>query len=388
LPKEVQVRVDALRNMGASELKSEVTSLGLCTRHCVDKEGLIQILLREGLVTMEREMVLQRVGHHVAKAHPVPENVCSPFPWRKTVGRNKRASLHFFTPMGVDQYGLHAKMAILIEVGISDTMSRFMVDTVAQASRINPEVAHMLRAQEEGVPSWMDTFTAAKYNITNVKFPQMGWIGTMPITNPKTGFRLTTLPFRFPMPAGACGAVGIEVLKRMDWDFNFGTREVDVAVTPKREPLRSQKPVPFDMTGMRVLPVSTVHLPVPLLACPVELRHAFGGWLYLTGIIDLAAPCTMCNRVVAKRLGIDTNSGADELHKTFQVELLMGDGPDGPVRMKAAVVAGVDNDIKRFEELGLAEDWPTVLLGPDVLCRSRMIFSHRLQSLWLPLNSW
>merc|ERR1712008_71167 len=268
--------------------------------------------------------------------------------------------------MGVDKYGLKAKMAILVEVGIASTDARFMVDTVSQASRIRAEVAYTMKAKEEGAPSWMDPFVAAKYHITDVSFPSMGWIGKMPAANPKTGFRLTTLPFKFPMPAGACGVVGIEFLKRLDWDFNFGTRKVDVAVTPKREPLRSQKPVPFDLTGMKVLPVSTVHLPVPLLACPVELRHN-DGWLYLTGIIDLAAPCTMCNRIVAKRLGIDPRSGADELHKTFQVEMLMGDGADGPVRMNAAVVVGVDNDIKRFKEFGLAEDWPTVLLGPDVL---------------------
>jgi len=388
LPKEVQERVAALQNVGASDLKSELTSLGLRTDNCVDKEELIELLLRDGLIAIEHDMVLQRIGRHAAEAQPLPADYSSPFPWRKPVGRSKRATCKVYNPLGVAQYGLKAAQTVAIEVGIGQTDNRFIVDTVAQASRIKPEIAHMMRARDQGVPSWMDPFTVAKYDIRNVIFDQMGWINEVHACNPTTGFRFTTLPYRFPMPPGICGTFGMEYLKRMDWDFSFPKFVCDVSVTPKREPLRSQKPVPFNLVGMQVVPVFTVQLPVPLLACLVDLRDANGGgdWLYVTGIIDLAAPCTMCNRVAAKRLGIDTDNGADELHKTFRVDLLMGDGPDGPVKRSVDAVVGVDNDIKRFEELGLADDWPTVLLGPDVLCRSRLIFSPRLQSLWLPAS--
>lgn len=389
LPKEAQERVNALRNMETDELKSELESLGLRTDTCIDKEAMIEILLREGLGAVERDMVLRRVGRHDVESRSIPKEVASAFPWRKTMGRKKRVTVRFFTPTGVHQYGLENKRVIVIEVGIGMTDGRFVVDTVAQANRISPEVAQTVGCRDEGTPDWMDPFTVDKYSIRNVSFSQMGWIDGLAAANPNKGFCCTTLPFRFPKPPNTCGTVGIELLQRFDWDFDFEKSAVKVCVTPKRQPLRSQKPVPFDLTGMKLLPVSTVKLPVPLLACVVELRHANrDGWLCLTGIVDLAAPCTMCNRAVAQRLGIETRSSADELHKTFQVEMLLGDGPDGPVRMKAPIVVGVDEDIKRFEELGLAKDWPTLLLGNDVLCRSRMIFSHRLQSLWLPLNSW
>mmetsp|Transcript_75107 Transcript_75107/g.208889 ORF Transcript_75107/g.208889 Transcript_75107/m.208889 type:complete len:115 (-) Transcript_75107:246-590(-) len=112
------------------------------------------------------------------------------------------------------------------------------------------------------------------------------------------------------------------------------------------------------------------------------------------GVVDIGAVATLCNVAVAAALGLgpaelrDTGSvvagfgGSPVRVQEASLRLAIGDGPDGPVSMETTVTVG---DLPFFAQLGLQASGPVVLLGLDVLGRSRLVLSAETGRLWLPI---
>ena len=69
----------------------------------------------------------------------------------------------------------------------------------------------------------------------------------------------------------------------------------------------------------------------------------------------------------------------EELPAVFGI----GNGPEGYCQRENVVLSG---DVEAFQVLRLTE-WPSVILGADLLVRERLIFSFRLNRMWLPSRS-
>ncbi|CAK0858960.1 unnamed protein product [Prorocentrum cordatum] len=91
-----------------------------------------------------------------------------------------------------------------------------------------------------------------------------------------------------------------------------------------------------------------------------------------TVVFDTKARNSICNAAVARALGQELREVTEA--QVFPVQLSLGQGPDGPV---VAEVMAYGGGSEAFEGLGLGGDRPAVVLGPDVLCRRRLILCPR-----------
>ncbi|CAE7742282.1 Kcnd3 [Symbiodinium sp. CCMP2456] len=220
--------------------------------------------------------------------------------------------------------------------------------------------------------------------------------------------KLATIPGELPIPIGTAGILGLDFLALFDWDFDVRSEKVRIATAPKDR----RAPVQFDVDGMVVVPLTKIRTPsrAELYACSVKvvvpgddvqdvkLRS-------IQGLPDLASSHTMCNKAAAKPLrkgatvsqekaqkkstgfgsGLtvkesktkkrsSSSKKPEELPATFGI----GKGPRLAIRQGAALAG----DLDPFEELKLTE-WPTVILGADVLAQERLVFSFRQNKMWL-----
>lgn len=274
---------------------------------------------------------------------------------------------------------------ITLELQVGETAStcRFLLDTVSKHSIIRADKAADLSAIDLGVPSWASS-------ADGVRQLSLGdaLLGTLDCGE----LKIASIEGDLPVPSGACGILGLDFLQLFDWDLDV-ENEVAVAVTAPEDGLG---PVPFNLDGMRIVPLMLCSLlgGVKLLSCSTEfrLRESDQQNMYVDcmTIADLGATCTICNSIVLTKLGIGSvGSNKVSNRKGFatakiqqaNMQLAIGTGPDGPVTLEAMVSVG---DVEIFETLGLPFGVPAAILGPDVLCRSRLILSPRLRSIWLP----
>jgi len=394
----VQARLEELRGMRLRDLRRELTSLGLRTEGRVDRESLLELLEAEGVTALLRARRAAREpykGYSPTLEHIPKMPACSP--------QSGSAEVPIYMMHSVDQYGVKAGSTRVItldlECGIATEPTRFVLDTVSEHSLIKAKVAERIGAEDKGVPDWARGADAS-LNIRKVGL-KTGWLGMLNCGE----LEVASIVGKLPVPLGTAGILGLDFLRLFDWDFNF-TRGCAAVTTAPKDGLG---PVPFNLNGMRMVPLTPVRTPVELLACPIKMRvptpDGQGTAVDCMGIADLGAACSMCSQETAHKLGLagpakpyspkrpqkkqkkeGRGFGAAAPEPAFQEQLLevdIGVGPDGPVKVKTPVSFG---DIEVFENMGLAYNWPAAILGPDALCRSRLILSPRLKSLWLPAS--
>lgn len=253
-------------------------------------------------------------------------------------------------------------------------------------SVIKETVANELMIKDLGPPEWSKQPEA--YGMRQV---DMGpaWLGKIDCGN----LQLVSMPGPLPVPIGTCGILGLDFLRLFDWDLDVAGGTAQVATVPKD----MEGPVPFDLEGLRAVPLMTVrpNSGFQLLACPAQVKkpgEAKGvASVQCMGVIDLGAAKSLCNNatVAAMQLGQedirDTGTtipgidGSPTALREANLKFLLGKDVAGPVEVE--VEASVA-DVEVFQTMGLAGG-PVVILGLDVLARSRLILSLRLNGLWI-----
>merc|ERR1712008_156460 len=257
-----------------------------------------------------------------------------------------------------------------------------MGDSIVAQSLTERKIATKLSAKVMGVPAWAQGPAFANNKVRQVNLG-LAFLGELNCGELQVATAKDVKP---AVPDAACGSLGRDFMSLFDWDLNFVKQTAEVATAPKN----CLDPLPFDLDAdMRMLRLAPVKLPAQCLACVMEIQQLDGDrsddLVSITCLIDFRAPLTVCNRACVKRLGIKARRRADHSSQTFQAKMLIGEDPDRPRWVKAPITFGVDRQIDLFK--GIDEDWPTLILGLDVLCRSRLVFSERLRGIWMPSES-
>lgn len=409
-------RIEHLRGLGARELRRELGALGLSTRGCIDRESLLEVLESPAAVqallgdrqpaTSGSKERKKRGGAARGFGSPRGEEgagATPAAPGQKLQGPEAAASqaaappaspkegstrIPIYVTTGVDQYGLGATSGrvICLDINLSfgSSPGRFVLDSVTHYSMIKASVAQNLSARDVGIPEWARGSGSASYEVRQVNLGP-AWLGNLACGN----LQLASVAGELPIPAGTCGILGLDFLRLFDWDIDVVRESAEVSTAPF-----AGGPVPFDVDGMRVVPLMKVRLPtgIDLLACPVTLQHAGRGDAAVDcmGIADLAVARSICNQAALDHLGVAVKCTDDASEGTVPdgpgvaevaMQFAIGTGPDGPAHVQATAAVG---NLEVFESMGLASTFPAVILGPDVLCCSRLIISTRLNSIWLP----
>lgn len=399
---DVAARMQELRGLRAKELRQELRALGLSTEGRIDRDALLELLESRGEQAIRNQAAgkarkSKRGGAKGFGEEPqqpaaggpgaptAPAAAPLPPPASPVQGI---AKIPIYMTIGVDQYGLKAGggrvVALDLEVGLGATPGRFIIDTVSHHTMIKSKVSSMLLATDLGVPSWVHG-EVPSFGIRQVSLGG-AWLGKLECGE----LKIAAVDGELPVPLGVCGILGLDFVRLFDWDLDVANERAEVATLPK-----VPAPVPFSLEGMRMVPFTKVRLPtlVDLLACPVQVSLPTGGsaGVGCMGIIDLCASSSVCNKAVYDRLGLtsvaigsgasaDSEKPAPSGMQEMRLRFGIGDGPDGPAEAEASVPVG---DCELFETMGLASNWPCMILGPDLLCRSRLILSPRLNSMWL-----
>jgi len=390
---EVRRRLGELRAMRARELRQELAALGLRVEGCVDRESLLELLDLQGKAALERQVVTlgppQPADEQEQRQEEPP---CSPEPGSVTV------PIHMTSARS--QYGVKAggtRVVVMdLELGKGAAPCRFMLDTVSEHSIIKARVAKSLHGEDRGAPAWAETQTAVSSSQVKRVFLQRSWIGKLCVGD----LTMAAVDGDLPVPTGVSGILGLDFLRLFDWDLDIKGGKATVTTAPPG----GQGPVPFDLEGMHQVPMSTVKLPgmMRLLGCPLQACRPGQQAPVADGmaIIDLAATSTMCNKAIlnglrvrpeelrepasrrrATRKGFSSVPTIPSPIKELRLRLSIGNGPDGPATVEATAATGA---IEVFGTIGLGDQWPTVIVGPDALCKSRLVLAPRLGSLWLP----
>jgi len=399
LPPQVRARLEELRGLRLRELRRELAALGLSTEGRVDREALLELLETQGasaLLMAHRSAISPHMGDPT-KIPKIPRKpACSPHPGSATVPIHMMRS--------ADQYGVKAGstrvMTVDLECGWGVHPTRFVLDTVCDNSLIKASVADALAADDRGRPEWAEG-SDPKLKIRQVCL-HASFLGDL-----NCGIlEMASIKGKLPVPLGVAGILGMDFLRLFDWDIDLVKGTASATTAPED----GMGPVPYDLAGMRMVPLTPVRLPGlrELLACPIKLRVPGGSEVDCMGIADLCASSSMMNTAVAHNLGLtgppkphvqkaperpkkkEGKRGfatpEPEQEPAFQqtrMEFDIGVGKQGPVKVETDVTYG---DIEVFNNMGLAYNWPAAVLGPDALCRSRLIISTRLKSIWLPVS--
>eukprot|EP00931_Biecheleriopsis_adriatica_P055388 TRINITY_DN32736_c0_g1_i1.p1 TRINITY_DN32736_c0_g1~~TRINITY_DN32736_c0_g1_i1.p1 ORF type:complete len:603 (-),score=119.89 TRINITY_DN32736_c0_g1_i1:21-1568(-) len=401
LPKKVVDRMDELRAMKARDLRRELDSLGLRTEGYIDKESLLELLETQGL-----DAILH--PRSAAKTHkPGPENSKEKAKEEKHVTATPKegeAVCPIYLKRPHCEYGAPSPdaRAITIDIEAPDNL-RFVLDTATHHSAIKAEVAYSLNASDLGEPEW------AKRNAPNVGIRLMSlgrcWFGDGKVDCGEV--KVFSVPgAELPVPTGTAGILGVDFLSLFDWDFDFENKTVHIA---SKKDIKA--PLPFDVSSLHAVPLRKIRtsMNAELYVCGVKVLgegqgsdDASGG-CHGQAIPDLAVSSTMCNELAVEGIPQParpppkerpakskrgTGFGSSQAKRSSSREptsdnrslrFCIGDWPE---YTGVEAVASVGNT-RAFQELGLS-DWPTVILGPDVLCRERLVLSFRQNKMWLP----
>mmetsp|Transcript_75106 Transcript_75106/g.208883 ORF Transcript_75106/g.208883 Transcript_75106/m.208883 type:complete len:539 (-) Transcript_75106:246-1862(-) len=347
-------RLQELRALRARDLRRELVSLGLNTQGCMDKQSLLELLETNAAFVLERTS---------CSAVSVPIHL-----------------LATQDQLGIQMEGRH----ITVDLVLGGLPYRFVMDTGASHTLIMQSMASALQAQDMGMPAWATGAMGTQSGMRLVSVPDahLGPLSCSPLP-------LVLTPQSLPIPVGVAGIVGLDFIARFDWDIDVAAGQARVATAGS---------LPFSLAGMRQIPLKKFKAGGPDVLT-VELQLWPGGRNASTsvkcmGVVDIGAVATLCNVAVAAALGLgpaelrDTGSvvagfgGSPVRVQEASLRLAIGDGPDGPVSMETTVTVG---DLPFFAQLGLQASGPVVLLGLDVLGRSRLVLSAETGRLWLPI---
>jgi len=305
--------------------------------------------------------------------------------------RGGKQTIPIYNMCGVDEAGVKAKdsryIGIDVDAGWRGALPcRFVLDTGAAHSVIKLAVAKDLSGKDVGAPVWAPPQAAQEQGMRQYNMGRC-WMGKLDCGE----FELCGMPGNLMIPIGACGILGLDFFRLFDWDFDFGKMQADV------ETARKDRPMSFDLTGMRAVPLMTVRAPksFPVLAAPSKLRppgltEVDSAAIKAMSIMDLGAAFTVCNQAAVEALGfkmedlapMGEDMGSEFVGKVL-VDLAIGSGPDGPLEVEAITVVVGNEEV--FDGLNMGTIEPLLVVGMDVLGKSRLVLSTRLSCLWVPV---
>jgi len=413
LPPEVQEKMQELRALKARDLRKELSELGLNCEGRVDKDSLLDLLEAQGpeaiLHPPQKEKKKEKETNQKQK-NPFNEEKKPPTAAKPEVGKAAEARIFMLRAVSqfpVDPHSATRIITVDLEVGMSPL--RFVVDTASYHSIMKESLAqNLFQARFEGEPEWAQE-SAPGMGIRQVAISKAFLAdGKIPCGEVK----VATMPGDIPdVPTGTAGILGLDFVSLFDWDFDILNEKVKISSAPKDR----RAPVPFDVDGM--IPVSLTQIVTPtgakLYACNVKAASAGDdiedpSVRFIQGLADLAAPHTLCNKAAAKFLRPKASAKAQKKKatgfgesvamatskkssgqkkrtskKTEQVDIVLGIGKKGSRLAVREGKAWAGGALEAFEVMGLTE-WPTVLLGGDVLAQERIVLSFRQNKMWLP----
>ena len=413
--KKVLQRMDELRALKVRDMRRELDELGLDTQGRVDRESLLELLENEGLnaILLKSNQQAEQAPPNVKqRAEQPPPEVKQPSPSQpppknpfkdttkppvaaepEICGAESRIHLM----RAVSDQGFKTKARVItIELEVGCSPLRFVVDTASYHSIMKEGVVrNIFQARFCGQPDWARE-EAPGSGIRQAVISN-AWLADGKISCGEVS--IATIDQELPVPTGCAGILGLDFLTLFDWDFDIKGEKARIATAPKER----KAPLPFDVSGMIPIPLLKIRTPSQneLYACQVKLSTP-GQDLedpevkFIQGFPDLASSNTFCNKIAAKSMRKITKATSgkgfgptvekkrkfvdvktEEINAVFGI----GNGPEGCAVREGTVLAG---DVEAFQVLRLTE-WPTAILGADLLVRERLTLSFRLNRMWL---SW
>lgn len=346
-------------------MRHALEGAGVSTQGRFDRESLLELLALDG--------VEARIAARLAEANP-PDAVEVP--------------LHMVT--SVDHFGIQADgdryVAVDLAVGPAGVPARLVLDTGASHTVIREEAARRFGALDLAVNVSAQGGTGVQAR--GMRLVSLGRVALGSLDCGSMQVVATQGPL--PVPPGCSGLLGLDFLRRLHLDLDVAGRRAVVAPA-------GGSPVPFDVSGLRLVPLQPLRAGTgfELLATALRLQRPRGEAAASTrclAVVDLGAPFTICSQATASALGL----AAAELRSSGRVvsgldgnpmfvreadlTLTIGESPDGPVEIEAEVIVG---DLPVFQALGLTSAAPVAILGLDVLGRSRCVASPALGRIWM-----
>lgn len=355
---------EALRALRLRDLKQVMGAAGLDVVGCVDRESLLELLAKEGAVERVLASAAAAASRTKASIVEVPLTVGPP----------------------TSPY-----ITIDLTLGPNDAQARFMVDTGAPFTCVaNSSVMSLggSLASRMATADWGERLPAGA---------QLLSLGSVKLGGLDCG-ELLVVPVEMPLPPGCCGLLSLDFLRRFDWEFDIPRKRARVCVTPAG---CAVDPAMLGLQGLRRVPLETMRttmagssMAIQFLSAPLQLVGMSAASedvsSQCTAVLDLGSVTACSPGAVAPLSLTDADytgagkqlqgpSGAPQFVREAALMLKLGDGPDGPCEMFADVCVGHP----ALQKLGLTADTPFVILGLDVLGRSRIVFSPRTSSLWM-----
>eukprot|EP00930_Biecheleria_cincta_P087360 TRINITY_DN76602_c0_g1_i1.p1 TRINITY_DN76602_c0_g1~~TRINITY_DN76602_c0_g1_i1.p1 ORF type:complete len:500 (-),score=69.57 TRINITY_DN76602_c0_g1_i1:22-1521(-) len=350
-------RVQELRTLRARDLRRELAALGLRTDGCTDKESLLELLDTQGIEKLKTSM----------------EDITSiPLEMLATPDQ-----------FGVSMEGKHINLNLLL----GGLPYRFVLDTGASNTMIMESMAGALQSRDLGVNVWatgaMGSRDQHSMRVVSVDQAQLGDMDCGPV-------QMVITPQALPVPPGTAGILGLDIILKFDWDINIASGSARAAPASEAQSSR------FDLAGMHEIPMSRYRTTGPeVVTVTLWARHnTKQTWQKCLGVLYLGAVQSLCNTSAAQALGL----GPAELHDTGSVVAGVG---GAPVRLRESqLVVALEGtsgshlqqavtvfvgDLPFFAQLGLDSCGPVVLLGMDVLARSRTVLLASRNLICLPL---
>jgi len=406
--KKVLKRLEELRALKARDLRRELNELGLNTEGRVDRESLMELLEGQGLEAIQRgsqqpapevkppqkQQQQTQQKQQQKKQNPFKDSKPPPVAAEPEAGG---AEARIYLLRAVSDHGFKTTARVItIELEVGCAPLRFVVDTACYHSTMKEAVVkNLFQARFDGQPDWAREEapgSGIQQAVISNAFLADGKISCGEVT-------IATIDQELPVPPGCCGILGLDFLTLFDWDFDIKGEKAHIATAPKER----KAPLPFNVSGMIPVPLLKIRTPSQneLYACQVKLSVP-GQNLedpavkFVQAFPDLASSNTLCNKIAAKGMrkitkatsGKGFGPGMPEKKRKFvdvkteeiSAVLGIGNGPEGYSVREGKVLAG---DVEAFQVLRLTE-WPTAILGADILVRERLVFSFRLNRMWLP----
>jgi len=375
--------------MRLRDLRRELQAAGIDTSSCFDRESMLELLEanREALASGHTPAAEPQAGGAALE----PEVVVGP-------GTGSAAP-----PPGVVEVPLIDMgdfVAVDLAVGPQGTPARFVLDT-GGPSVVNIQATSFLNTEQV-----YDTARRLKIGEGAALPPEVEVLslGQASLGGLDCGELLAVL-MGVPTPMGCCGFLGLDFLRTLHWEIDLPARRARVAPA-------GGAPVPFDLCGLKRVPLRTVKPAAGIEEAPevlgvdLEVRRKgampsaaqagssslMAGMARCTGVVGLSSAATACSPATVEQLqlgpgelraprhtvtGLVAGGGMDL--QQASVTLVLGEAPEGPVEVEADIFVGHPG----LEQAGFDADAPVAFLGLDVLCRSRMVFSLASGSLWL-----
>mmetsp|Transcript_7845 Transcript_7845/g.19934 ORF Transcript_7845/g.19934 Transcript_7845/m.19934 type:complete len:408 (-) Transcript_7845:15-1238(-) len=298
--------------------------------------------------------------------------------------KRRTITMPFRSAPCVEQHGVLGGRVFLIDVEIKGQYAgTWVIDTVSATSMVRSEICEQFRHKDYGVPHWAVGQEGSEYTTRLVGFPN-AWLGSIHLDE----LRVTSsVGAGAALPPGCSGTLGRDFFSLFDWDFDFTKMMVTVSVASKGGPL------PFDVVGMRPLPLSIRVIPLvgqSVPTCQVDVRlPGAAECTSCEAVLDLMMPCVVCNPAMARAVGalpkgravaeVVCGGGGDR--EIFPLrELTFGLGSGGPVSRTTSAALG---ESEVFAACGFDSETPAVIVGADLIGQGRMVMSLRKKCLWL-----